>query len=398
MPYQPMPMYAQPAPQKVMVFGPLDQRMEPMTLPVPSKQDLVARPTTSGGVRQVQAESNGPPVMTRQEMTPEACGSDGDVGALCDPRIYQKPTRGRGRFIGEVGAYFLAPFSSSRFAFNMTTDGQTEAVDFPHALNAGARTSLGYMFHTGWGVRGNYGFLTGVASQSAVVNPGSDLRISSAYATINAPSFALNNGIGYDNFDFRQRFQAHFADIELIKEACFLDTTFLFGVGGRYGRITQSYTASRTNPGGPGAGLTSVTLDQEDQNSSSFFEGWGPTVVGEVVQPLCGGVSAYGSIRGAFLFGTDRFAQTYRNQIRSTDAAGVTTFTDTTAASTLFDHRYVSFVEPELGLQFGRRMCGCYVFARLGAVYQRWWDVGTPTTFGGSLNMVGGTFRLGIVY
>ena len=405
MPYPPMPMPMYPnaaPPPKVMVYGPLDRRMEPAMLPVPSKRDFAVATSapmpSEDSFRLAQGDVKNLPVMSKQEMPQESCGPDEGFGAVCDPRCWQKPMRGKGHFIGEVGAYFLVPYATTRLAYTTTVNGESTVTDFPNFLAAGPRASWGYLCHTGWGVRANYGYLTGVVGQSAVVNPGANFKISSAFSTINSPTPSLESGIGFDNFDFRQRMQSHMVDLEFVKEASFLDTTFLFGVGGRYARINQSYTASRVNTGGPGAGLVSVALDREDLDSSSLFHGWGPTVSLEVVQPLSCGISAYGSVRGSFLFGNDRFSQNYHGQRRSTDETGVSSFVDTSASVDLYDHRYVSFIEPEAGLQFGRRIGRCYVYGRMGAVFQRWWDVGTATTFGGSLNMVGGTLRLGIVY
>ena len=56
------------------------------------------------------------------------------------------------------------------------------------------------------------------------------------------------------------------------------DNAFLFGVGARYARFTQSYSATRINQGGTN-GVLNVALDQQDLDISNRFEGWGPTVM-----------------------------------------------------------------------------------------------------------------------
>src|ERR1019366_8572938 len=172
---------------------------------------------------------------------------------------------------------------------------------------------------------------------------------------------------------------------------------YLFGVGARYARVNQSYLATRTNPGGTNNGNT-VGFDREDLNVSNRFEGWGPTVSLDIVHPLtCWGLSAYANARGSFMWGIDRFSQNYRNQNNSV-IAGVPNFTDTSAAADSFDNRFVSVAEVEAGLQYGCRIGGCYFFARTGAAFQRWWDVGNPSSSRGNVNFFGGTARVGVTY
>lgn len=401
MPYGNPPMMPAPVPmapngpQKVFVFGPVDGGV-PAT--AQSRRDLPPAAPTPAPIRQVQ-EVRTLPVPAKSDLPPEATGPESiyAIGEMTDPLRWDRPTRGKGHFIAEVGASFLAPFSSNRLAYTSTTGANASYTDFPNWLEVGPRTSVGYVFHTGWGVRSNYAYLNGVINQSAVVNPGSNTRVSSAFLTINAPSFASNNGIGFDNLDFHRRLQSHTADFELIKEGHFLDTTFLTAVGTRYGRMMQSYSATRTNQGGI-KGALSVALDREDLDSTSYFDGFGPTVAFEVIHPLGShGFSAYGSVRGSFLWGIDRYGQTYRNQFRSVNN-GVPTFIDQTLTPSINDHRFVPIIEPEVGLQWGGRIGRCYVYGRLGAEYMRWWDVGTPITLHGGVNFVGGTARLGIVY
>ena len=262
----------------------------------------------------------------------------------------------------------------------------------------GPQGSFGYVFHTGWGVRGNYEYLRGTTSLGVTnANPAVTITSASAAFPMTSPSATLAAGIGVDQYTFGQRLEKHVADIEAVKEAHFLDTTLLFSVGGRYARMTQSYSATRINPGGAAAGAT-VALDRDDLNVSNRFEGWGLTTSMEAVHPLGCGFAVYGNVRGSFLWGTDRFAQNDRVQTRTVNAAGAANFADTTTSLEAIGNRYVSVLELESGVQFGCRAGRTYLFARAGGVYQRWWDVGNPTAAGGSLTFLGGTARVGITY
>ena len=399
---RPATMVQAPSGPRIYNFGPLTETTElPTTKPMLHAVTPTPTPATPASFGKTL------PLLPKIEhkATPApsvACGPDcGEpaCGPACDPIARGKPLRGKGHFIGEVGSYFIVPYPGTRTAFSRTTGAATSTTDFPHELFYGPRASIGYVFHNCWGLRGNYWYMTGSENASVASSAGSTLSTPGATPfIITSPSATLTAGLGTDVFNLRQRLNLHVADVELIREAQVFDTNLLFGAGGRFARITQSYHATRTNNGGINA-ATSVALDQEDLDTSSRFEGWGPTVYGEVSHPLTRwGLSAYASARGSFLWGQDRFNQTYRNQNRTVTAAGVATFTDTTTGTTVFDNRTVTILDAEAGLQIGHRFGRCYVYGKAGGVFQRWWDVGTPTSANGNLNFFGGAASVGVIY
>ncbi len=409
--YAPPPMmYPAPA-QAVYVYGPLtnDARSaQPNAFPPPPRWNG-APPQVPEAIRLAQANVQTQHVVAKNELPPDACASNcgpacndfpGSCGPNCEQPPWDRPIRGHGHFIGDVAAYFLAYFPTSRIAYNTTTAGNTTPTDFDNSLTMGERISVGYVFHTGWGARGNFTYVNGVVG-TTVNNPvGSGTAITTPFAPpfgIASPSPALAAGIGVDAFDFKQRLQMQIADVELLRESHFLDTTFLFSAGARYARVMQSYTATRTNPGGVAPGVA-VLLDRQDLDSSSFFQGWGPTVSLEVVHPLAAGFSLYANGRGSFLFGTDRFVLNAGRQTRTVDGGGVITLTDTANTTTAFDTRFDASIEAEGGVQFGCRVRRTYVYSRVGVVFQRWWEVGTPTSANGDISFVGGVARVGISY
>ena len=421
---QPMPMMQpQQQPPRVYVFGPLTDTAVVPVDPAPARPGLLkilpgtAKPAsgaTSAKANLTQVQLTLPPAaskensgIVRTQLAPEACGSDCGDGCCAPTPMYdfipkEPKLAGHGHFIGDVGAYYLVPFVNPRTAFSRTDPtGATTTGEFQRQADYGPFVSFGYISHNTWGVRADYWYLHGSANQTASnADPASTLATPTIGGfQIVSPSLTLQNGIGTDQFNFSQRLDMNVADIEVLKEWHLLDTTMLFGFGARYASIQQSYSATRTNPGGfDPTGVNSVTFDREDLSSITRYTGWGPTVSFEILQPLgCSNFSFYSNFRAAFLWGTQSFTQNNRVQERST-FFGVTTFTDNQNANAQFSTRQVEVGEVEVGLQYGRRFGPCYLFARTGIVLQRWWNVGNPTGAGGNLEFLGGTTKIGISY
>ena len=140
-----------------------------------------------------------------------------------------------------------------------------------------------------------------------------------------------------------------------------------------------------------------VQLDLVDTSSESRFEGWGPTISFELMQPVGCDFSIYANVRGSFLWGIETLTQSSQTQNRFT-TAGVSTFTNTSIANAATDRRVASIGEGELGVQYGRRVGTCYMFTRVGLVVQRWWQVGNPVGINGNVEFVGGTVTFGVTY
>jgi hypothetical protein len=437
-PPAPQPMYP-PAPvPRVYVYGPLENP-QPAPMPVqpapkqPAKlPDTVksAKPATttakSGttpaktGVTQVQGMS-GPAIMpgepssnwlpptpgaTHTLPTFDGCGPQGCGDGCCDtgcPTAIPKtpPQFGHGQFIGEIGANVLMPYPSQRQAYSTTTNGLTASSDFARQVDFAPFISLGYLCHNGWGIRGDYWYLHGSEHQTtgtsdpttAIGTPlGANFQLAS-------PSQTLAAGIGADGYTFSQSLTMHVADLEVVRQLQWMDTTFLFGAGGRYAHISQNYSATQGNPGGTN-GLITVLQDQQNANASNVFDGAGPTVSLEVIHAIprsC--FSMYGNVRGSFLWGNDTFNQSLTNQNIVVAVPGAVVNPNQIGSfGSDVNHREVSIGEAEIGLQYGGRCGPCYLFVRAGASFQRWWDVGSATSSNGNLSFIGGVARIGLTY
>ncbi len=404
--YPPPPMWqAPPPPQQrpnVYVYGPVtpidassNRSMAMMGTPVKSELTPVQATTPARSVADpsIRNVSN-----VLDTCGPMGCNED-DCGS-CYPLGSDSPRRGHGHFIGDVGAYFLYPYMSSRVAYSRTIGAETGTTNFPRVVDFGPRASIGYLFHNTWGVRANYWYLRGSSNTSAANGDATTTLVTPGAPpfAILSPSASMQQGIGIDVFEMRQRLEIHVADVEILKECQVFDTTVLCSFGARYARIIQSYEATRDNAGGVN-GANIVTEDREDLETSSRFNGWGPTVSLESVHRLGkSNLAVYGNIRGSLLFGVERFVQDYSAQ-RSAVVGGVANLTSAANEGYATDTRTVSIGELEFGLQYGCHLgCRCYVFGRAGVVYQRWWDVGNPNSASGDLTLLGGTARVGITY
>jgi hypothetical protein len=330
---------------------------------------------------------------------PNACdtGVCGDACNGCPPPHAPAP-HPLGHWIGMVGVNFLVPRPDSRLAY--TTNGAT--TNFPDQVMYAPYFSLGYITHSGWGVRSDFWY---THSNSTVTATNNDPT--TAVATAGTPPFqlaspgpALQLGIGADQFNIVRSFDFKVGDLEVVKECSVFDLFFLLGGGVRYANITQKYSALRTNGGGfDPTGTSFVAIDRETLFMQSRFQGAGPTFCVELVHPIHNScVSFYGTLRSSVLFGTDQFQQLHTSQTVAT-TAGVTTVTAPPADVSETDRHVSTYsLEAETGLQIGRRCGHCYVFGRVGALYSRWWDIGTPVSSTGSMDIYGGTLKLGIVY
>lgn len=386
------PMYQMPPPAPprptVFVYGPVDggslSAKKAITTPedaglmLPSADKSTTVTPTQGSAPQPFDPSG----IRKTQLDLDACGPFGcPADGPCDePGGKDRPVRGHGRFIGEIGAYFLVPFVGNRAAFTTTTGASSGTTDFQRPVAFGPRASVGYLFHTGWGARVNYWYLHGSTNES-VSSGDAATTIATPLAApfqLTSPSATLLQGLGSDQFKFGQRLDVNVVDVEILKECQIFDATFLFSVGARYARILQTYTASRTNAGG--------NTDTESITAESNFQGWGPTTSVEFIHRLGStNLCFYANGRSSFLFGTNRFNQDY------------TTF-NTAVSNQVRDSRSATILEAEMGLQYGCNIGHCYFFVRAGGVYQRWFDVGSPVGPNGDLSFVGGTARMGIVY
>jgi hypothetical protein len=409
-PAQPQPMYSYtPAtPPKLNTFGPVpvDASTAPATT-TGSRSPAPGQPA-NGVVRTNAAQT---------DVALEGCGPEGCPTGACtdDCGVCKKmlplplpPPNPSGHFIGIVGLEFLVPFPAQRTAYTTSTPTSSSTTSFAHDLDYAPFFSLGYVFHNGWGIRGDFWFMHGNSNAlvgnsnpnvSIATPPSTDPAITGQPFQIVTPSTTLLAGIGTDQFTFSRSFDFKVADLEVVREYNLFDSFFLFGAGARYAMISQGYSATRTNGGGtnPATG-TIVTLDQENLSFLSRYEGMGPTVSFEMVHPIHGTcLSLYGNVRGSWLFGTERFHEDYLLSNASI-VGGVSQVVNTVFLNENAANRTVPVLDLEAGIQAGWRCGPCYVFGRVGAVYSHWWDIGSSYGSTGSLDLVGGTVKVGIIY
>jgi hypothetical protein len=431
-PYGPMPppgYYPQPMPQqqppRVFVYGPLTATPPDPTAPLPGPgvpQQAPAKnappkatKTNDQKANIAQAQLTLPPAgandtgpVSRSQLAQEACGAT-CFDDICAPTpiydfIPKDPVLpGHGHFIAEVGAIAMVPIMNPHTAFQaIGALGGTTSTDFPRQADYGPSVQFGYISHTGWGIRADYWYLHGDINETYANN---NPAVTFATPAINGlqmsgPSVPLAGGIGVDQYHFSQNLDLQVADLEIVKEQQFLDTSFLFGVGVRYAHFEQIYNATRTNPGGVDAFGDAATFSRADFSSMSRYEGWGPTLSMEVLQPIFkSNFAFYANMRASFMWGMESFQQTDRVQERFTNFLAPTTIIDSAGAAAQLINRQIEVGELEAGLQYGCRIGHrVYLYSRAGVAVQRWFNVGNPTQNNGNVEFIGATLKMGISF
>ncbi len=406
MQYPPMqyPPNYQPRPN---TYGPLAESQDIPVYPAPGQGKpnnaarLPAVPASSSRPGKFYATNNktGEPPQQQTQPGPAcadgACGPEGCGPAGCiDPIFKRHHPYARGHCIGDFAALVLFPMST-RQAFTSSTTGTTTTIanNFGSDANYAGRANLAFILHNGWGARASATYLVGDASQS-LTNTDAATTIKTPLGFALSPSASLTAATGTDVMQFRQVLTAFTGQAEIVKEAQWRKSTFLMGAGARYSDILQSYKATSTVDGSTANGnVSSVT-----QYTYSRFAGIGPTISLELVQPVTsGGLALYANLRGSVIFGVDRFQNSNSADTVVVVGADVTTVT-TSNQSVAYDSRTATIADVELGVQYGKRVGSSYLFTRIGAVYQGWYNVGTPTSATGDLSLLGATAVLGITY
>jgi hypothetical protein len=405
--YNPPPVYSyQPAtPPRMLNYGPLQKDG---SVAVATDTPAGSTPANNGVIKTNVTKTD------HVESTPQASCAGGDCSAgtcgaggscdACDAGPLKlgplPPPQSHGHFFGDLGVEFLVLYPDMRAAYSTSSPTSSSTVNFAHEVDYAPYFQLGYVFQNGCGIRGDFWFLHG-NSNLTYTNSSLTTSVSTpAFPEIVSPSATLQAGIGTDQFTFTRSFDFKVGDVEFIKECNCFDMQFLFAVGARYAIMSQGYSASRTNGGGVSA-LTGTAVSQDTENLSlqSTFEGIGPTLSLECVNPIRTTCFAfYGSVRGSCLLGIERYYENHTLQSATTPLGGATTFVNNAFNNEISNNRAVPVVEAEFGIQFGKRVGRCYVFSRFGAVAGRWWDVGSSLSNNSNLDVLGGAFKLGVIY
>jgi hypothetical protein len=184
----------------------------------------------------------------------------------------------------------------------------TSQTNFDHDFNASPVITAGIVAPNGLGLRGRYWSLDSDASAHAATTgdslfpPSEEINTASPLGLgLIASSAQLNTD---HNLAFRNSLRMQAADAELTWTHTAGQATILLSGGARYANIRQGYDVDDTGA----FTIQSMTFPFRSRvRSSHRFEGFGPTLSGDLTYPLgFGGLSLYADGRVSIIFGEDR--------------------------------------------------------------------------------------------
>ncbi|MBY0527137.1 MAG: hypothetical protein K2R98_27325 [Gemmataceae bacterium] len=319
--------------------------------------------------------------------------------------------RGRGGLIGGAAIYWIQPYFENNPAFLVSSTTQTgpggtartvtDRTDIRHQMDVAPQLWLGYIGDDGLGARIRWWYFRQGTEQTqsfAAATPGTEVFIVSAPAQ-GFSAFTDNDTPA--TMTVTSKLELQVWDVEAIQDVQ-LGCWNLLATGGlRLAHLNQRYNAFVNGNSGTSANPIQATV-----LSGHSFSGLGPVVALESRRPIGNsGLSLYGLIRGAVLFGSAK-----------QNATDIFTGFGATEVNTGSDHRdrVLPVGELELGVEYGQAMGSSRVFGQVALVGQQWWgagsasrgdpiySLGAPNTNGSvvdsDLGFLGVAFRLGVNY
>jgi hypothetical protein len=163
--------------------------------------------------------------------------------------------------------------------------------------------------------------------------------------------YTATNNLFMDIWDF---------DVTQSFKVCHLNVTA--GAGVRYMHMSQGFGATRIH-----TGLLPDDIDNESENDSNNFNGWGPTILLEANRPFgCSGFSIYSNARAGVLFGArhENCTQKYLNTLLlgpNIPPQGTITFSTSSDSD-----QVIGFAEIEAGAQWAKQYGRFQPFVRVG--------------------------------
>jgi hypothetical protein len=324
------------------------------------------------------------------------------------------PVQPGGWYAG-AGLVFLRPYVSNNTAYTLTNATTGTAIgNFPLALGTaldapfnyshgvGCQAWVGWTDTSGWGCRlGAFCFDEGSELLTLVSPPGTTRLVSAppvipaipGTAGFGAPTSVLAAaGIGTDQLAFQTDLEIDTIDLEGTYTVADRGYRVLFSAGVRWTTLRQEYHAALNNPG------DGTTFENQRLDSAREFNGAGPTVAVNLRYGPPEGLSGYGGLRGAILFGTMERPAAFAQEINDPLLLALvgSQRTRTRFASTS-DH-VMTVGELEAGVEYGMLMGTSRAFVRGGLVAQAYIDAGSATGATGTLGLFGAVLAVGVDY
>jgi hypothetical protein len=313
---------------------------------------------------------------------------------------------------------FLRPYVSDNTAFTVITPpvppapgafplavGSAQNQPINWGLGQGFQAWVGWTQTNGWGLRADlFGFDKGSNVSTYIIQPnpfapqivtvpGIIPPIPGA-AAFGAPTAVLAGaGIGADRLVITSDLNIRSSDFELTYQWATDDSVIRMSAGGRWQSLRQGYHAAVANTG------DGVTTEMQALDFTQEFSGAGPTIGLFLRHEIAGsGLAAYGSVRGALLFGHVEQHAAYAQDISDPN---LTAFVGSQATRTRLDSRsdhVLTYGELELGLEYSIPVGHTRLFLRGGVNGQAYANAFNATGATGTLGLFGGTAAVGVNY
>ncbi len=331
--------------------------------------------------------------------------------AVCAPGLES----GHG-LTGGASVYVLKPYQDSNIASVTksglaTTAPVTTTTNFDYRIEPAFAVWAGYSFGDGLGVRARW-FHFDASSSPVNASNGPGLTNTSIGASPNLPTLALppganlfgspglllNSGLGQDLLTFTSELRIDTADAELTYTWNTPSCNFIFGGGGRFMSMMQSYHARLNNNLGDG-----VTSESQSLDFSHNFNGGGVVIDFEANYKIGRtGLALYALGRGSLLVGTSDETTNYTQIIR--DPRGLTNggfFPVNSVISPMATNstaKVLPITEIELGVEYGKAWGRSFWFVRTAVVNQTYFGAGSASRTDANLSLFGGQLTLGVNY
>lgn len=216
---------------------------------------------------------------------------------------------------------------------------------------------------------------------------------------ISSPGWVMSEPfpIGADALLFNSTLLMDVVDLEAGRQWQAAQGTVRFALGGRFARLSQSYTAARFNQGSLNFGqfASGTFTDTALLTSRREFNGGGPTLAAEYHRPLGSRLGVYASTRLSLLMGEED----QRAAVLSTVTGGIFIFnfnSTTFAAQTEERFHFLPVVELEAGGEWTADRGRARFVVQAGINFQSWFNAGTAANDRGALFLFGMSGAAGV--
>jgi hypothetical protein len=323
-------------------------------------------------------------------------------------------------FFVDAGFYMVHPYFSHNPAFivahrqgaGSAGPAVSQTADFDYDVEFGPRVVFGVTGPSGFGFRNSWWQFDFETSVPTFASQDATLRTTVASTPVpGIPGFtspgsvARAFGVFGDQVGFANRVRGVVWDWDATKEFAGGPWTALLAGGMRYGYLSQSYSATRSNSGSGRSGTSRVIIIEDSDTifAGRNFSGVGPTTALELRRQIGSfGLAVYGIARGSVLFGDEK-GQAFQRTVEDQQIVPRRGPTQLVKSTTLTPHRSsgedtLPMGDFEIGVSWTKITGRASFFLQAGFLSQTWFDAGSATTDEGHFGFYGFRCTAGVNY